>query len=85
MIKIRGPFSDRVAAEAWVASVAKQGVPFKEYVEREIPRKGILGPPEHVQTFAIFDDPEATWPDEHLAFDDVRQSWRVMGDKQTHP
>lgn len=77
MIKIRGPFSDQAAAEAWVAGVAAQGVPFKEYIERKIPRRGLLGSSEHTQTFAVFDDPDAAWPDERLVFDEARQSWKV--------
>ena len=76
MIKIRGPFDSQDAAQAWVDSVAGQNVPFKGFERRELPATGLdrLRPRREV-VFAVFDDPEADWPDEEIVFDESLQRW----------
>lgn len=80
MIKYRGPFDTQAQAEAYVESVAGQGVPLKEYesfaVPSRFPRHWRALPPRDV-IFAVYDDPSADWPDEHPEFDGVSHCWTV--------
>jgi hypothetical protein len=71
MIKVRGPFGSHPAAASWVADLAGQKVPFKEYQTRTN-RDGSEA------VFAIYEDMDpglAGIADERIAFDETTGRW----------
>lgn len=84
MIKIRGPFGSDAQAAKFAASVAAQGVPFREYVHRSFPNTSFLGRGAvHTVTFAVFDDADpslAGLPDEHVEWDPALGAYFVSRD-----
>ena len=79
MIKYRGPFDTQAEAEAYVESVAGQGVPFRGYERHAVPSR--LARPPRIEArevvFAVYDDPRADWPDEYPEFDQAGHRWTV--------